>query len=156
MPNSTRADASGRSSAFRDADLVAVVAVGGVIGSLARATLDVVVGHLVVSRWPWPTFGVNAAGSLCLGFVLVWLMHRAPRGARIDRWLKPFVVTGILGGFTTFSAYSMQVRDLLAAGDSLMGVGYALVSIAVGVAAVVAGAALARARWSGQPSVGES
>jgi CrcB protein len=152
MPNSNRAEGRG----VRDVDLIVVVAVGGVIGSLARGALDVFIGRISTSPWPWPTFLVNVIGSLCLGFVLVWLMARVPGGSRFDRWAKPFIVTGVLGGFTTFSAYSMQVRDLLASNQMLLATGYAIVSIVIAVAAVAIGAALARRRWPMRSNAGES
>lgn len=115
---------------------VPIVAVGGVIGSLARAALDTAIPHVDPLSWPWSTFVVNIIGSLVLGVVLGILLRHS-----LAWWTRPLLVTGVLGGFTTFSAYAMQTRDLLT-GSPVNAVLYAAGSIVAGVIAVALGLAL--------------
>ena len=132
-----------------DADLIPVVAVGGVIGALARAEIDVLIPH-AVGDWPWSTFAINLLGAFALGLMLQALL-------RVERrWVRPFAVTGILGGFTTFSALSMQTRDMLAHGSAGLALVYAIGSVIVGVVAVGLGIALGRQLWPQSHGIGES
>lgn len=128
-------------------DVVAVVAVGGIIGSLLRYALDLAVPP-VPGTWPWATFTVNVLGAGALGAVLAWALARlgpaASAGTRLGRWARPFLATGVLGGFTTFSALSMEVRDMLAVGAAPLALAYGLASVVAGVLAVAAGARLVR------------
>jgi len=130
--------------------LVPVVAAGGVIGAVSRAGIDVAMSYHA-DAWPWSTFLVNTVGSFLLGFVLVTLAVRVS-----DRWAllaRAFLITGILGGFTTFSAYANQIQLLASSGRLWVWLPYAVASIATAVLAVLVGAILARALWrvSGNP-----
>ncbi len=90
--------------------VIGAVAVGGAIGALLRWLLD----QAWVTGWPWPTLAVNLLGSLLLGVLTVLAARFALPG-----WVRPGVGTGLLGGFTTFSAYVVQVHLLAgAAGPS--------------------------------------
>ena len=124
--------------------LVPVVAAGGVIGAVSRAGIDVAMPYHA-DAWPWSTFLVNTVGSFLLGFVLVTLAVRV--SDRHAPWARAFLITGILGGFTTFSAYANQVRLLESSGRSSAWLPYAVVSIVAAVVAVMLGALLARALW---------
>jgi CrcB protein len=124
--------------------LVPVVAAGGVIGALGRAGIDAAMPHSA-DAWPWSTFLINALGSLVLGFLLVTLAVRVS-----DRWAllaRAFLITGILGGFTTFSAYANQIQLLASSGRLWVWLPYAVASIVTAVLAVLVGAIVARALW---------
>jgi CrcB protein len=129
-------------------DEVAAVAVGGVIGALARAAVSYAVPH-EPSAWPWATFAVNLLGCLALGLVLAWVDARhglwsqeRPRRARLAR---PFLASGVLGGFTTFSTFSVEAVRLIETGHAASAVGYALSSAVLGVLLVLVGRALGAA-----------
>ena len=124
--------------------LVPVVAAGGVIGALCRSGIDSAMPYHA-DAWPWSTFIVNTVGSFLLGFVLVTLAVRV--SDRHAPWARAFLITGILGGFTTFSAYANQVRVLESSGRLSAWLPYAIVSIVIAVVAVMGGALLARALW---------
>lgn len=128
------------------ADEVAAVAVGGVVGSLARLGLSVAVPHPSAGAWPWATFATNLLGCLLLGVLLDWVDHRAPEWKalhpRRTRLLRPLLASGVLGGFTTFSTFSVETYGLLDAGALGAGVGYAVSSVVLGVALVLAGRAV--------------
>ncbi len=132
-----------------DADLIPIVALGGVVGALARAEIDVLIPH-GVGDWPWSTFAINLLGAFLLGLMLQALL-------RVEqRWVRPFAITGILGGFTTFSALSVQTRDMLAHGNAALALAYAIGSVILGVAAVGLGIALGRQLWPASHGIVES
>jgi CrcB protein len=115
------------------------VALGGALGSMARWALSGAVQRWSGSAFPWGTFAVNVLGSLLIGAVAALALERAlvPPPARL------FLVTGVLGGFTTFSALSYETFALLRDGQWLAAAGYALGSVVAGVGATVAGYGLA-------------
>jgi CrcB protein len=92
--------------------------------------------------WPWATLLVNLSGCLLLGLVLGLLVTRFPERT----WLRPLLGTGVLGGFTTFSAFAVEAVGSLEAGAWLVAVGYVVASVLGGVAAAAAGLLLGRAR----------
>ena len=88
--------------------------------------------------WPWIIGAINIGGSFLLGFVLDLLPRLGPdTGGR--RVLRLFVGTGVLGGFTTYSALATDAASLTSDGLPLAGLGYALVSVILGVLAAAAG-----------------
>lgn len=112
--------------------VVAVVALGGVVGSLARYQAGII-WHTADGTFPTTIFAVNLLGCLIIGVFMtviteIWTAHRL---------LRPFVGTGILGGFTTFSTYSLDIAGLLRTGHSGTALLY-LVATAVGAIAAVA------------------
>jgi fluoride exporter len=117
-----------------------LVAAGGALGSLARYGISV--WALAASRdMPWGTILINAGGSFAIGFfgtlTLAAGKYPAPESARL------FVMTGLCGGFTTFSAFSLQTFDLLRAGAAGRALANTLLSVTLCVCAVAAGHALA-------------
>lgn len=124
-------------------DEVAVVALGGVLGALARYLVSVAVPHADLAAWPWGTFLVNLLGCLALGLVLDVVDARHDRwaqaGHRRARLARPFLASGILGGFTTFSTFSVEAVGLAREGSVGAAVLYAGSSAVLGVAAVVLG-----------------
>jgi CrcB protein len=118
--------------------VVAAVAAGGALGALARWAIGEALPH-GTDRFPWSTFTVNVAGCFLIGILMVLV---------VERWshrplARPFLGTGVLGGFTTFSTYAVDTRGLLAAGEPGLAAAYLLGTLAVGLVAVVAGLRLA-------------
>ncbi len=126
-------------------DELAAVAVGGVVGALARAAISIAVPHSDLATWPWATFVTNLLGCLVLGVLLDWVDTRhdawtatRPRWARLAR---PLLASGVLGGFTTFSTFSVETYGLLDAG-ALARPARTPPAVLLGVALVLAGRAL--------------
>ena len=121
-------------------DVLAVVAVGGAIGAAARYGVSTVApyddGHV-----PWGTFLVNLSGCLAIGVLMVLLLDVWPS----HRYLRPFAGVGVLGGYTTFSTYALESRDLVALGHPVTAVTYLLGSVLAGVAAAATGILVTRA-----------
>ena len=117
-----------------------LAALGGALGALARWGIA---EGLPASRpgWPWATLLVNLTGCLLLGALFAVLAVRLPDAT----WPRPFLGVGVLGGYTTYSAFAVEVVRLAEAGAVLTAGGYVLVSVVGGVAAVVAGTLTAHA-----------
>jgi fluoride exporter len=116
--------------------LVAVAA-GGAIGAVARHLFVLAFPH-DAGAFPAVTFAENVVGAFLLGVVLVALL-RSPLLSM--RW-RPFMATGVLGSFTTFSNVSVQILELMAEGRAGTAALYVLASLAVGLGAAAAGIAL--------------
>jgi fluoride exporter len=114
--------------------VLGAIAVGGVIGAETRYALSLAVKH-PTGAWPWSTLLINVAGCLLIGV----LMSALARAARPPRLARPFLGTGILGGFTTFSTYAVDVRAMAAHGHPALALGYAGATIASCLLAVVVG-----------------
>lgn len=121
---------------MRDALLVAA---GGAIGSVLRWWLGGVVQRASGSPFPWGTLAVNLAGSFAIG----WLATLALERALIPPSARMFLIVGLLGGFTTFSAFSWENLALLRDGQWATGALFAFGSVALGLLAALAGMALA-------------
>jgi len=116
------------------------ILVGGAAGALARGGLAEAFPH-AGGEWPWATFIANLAGALLLG----WLLTRlAERVAPTTHW-RPLLGTGLAGALTTFSAFQIEIFELLRSGHAGIGIAYALTSVAAGMALAVAG--VMAARW---------
>jgi len=115
------------------------VALGGAIGASARYLTSVAALRLVGPGFPWATLAVNIAGSFLMGVLVVVLAREG--GTRA----APFLMTGILGGFTTFSAFSLDALTLYERGQPGAAGLYVLGSVLLALAGIVAGMALARA-----------
>ncbi|MGY1602049.1 fluoride efflux transporter FluC [Geodermatophilus sp. SYSU D00815] len=129
-----------RSGRGRERAVVAAVAVGGVLGAEARYALDRWAGA-PVGAWPWATWWINVGGSFLLG-VLVAVLTALPRPHRLAR---PFLGTGVLGGFTTFSTAMVQVPELARAGRPVAAAGYLVGTALAAVLAAALGLGLVRA-----------
>ena len=110
--------------------ILSQVAIGGALGSVLRYLTISVVGG------PMATFAVNVVGSLVMGVLVVVLSGRMH--------LSPLLMTGVLGGFTTFSAFSLDALKLYETGQSMQSLLYIAGSVLLSLAAVALGAALAR------------
>jgi fluoride exporter len=91
--------------------------------------------------WPWPTFAVNVAGGFVMGLLAVWLLRAGDDGEP----LRLLLGVGLLGGFTTFSAFSLEMAQMAERGQVMLAAGYALASVVLALAALFAGLALGRA-----------
>lgn len=135
-PPSTRPDLGWRRIPASWQPRLAVV-VGGAIGTLGR--WGVSEGLTASGDWPWATFVVNLIGA----FALAWILARLLRSARPLRVAIPFLGIGVLGGFTTFSAFAHETWDLMAAGSWVTAAFYAVASVTLGLGLAVAGTRLA-------------
>ncbi|RBY76660.1 fluoride efflux transporter CrcB [Blastococcus sp. TF02-09] len=120
-------------------------ALGGALGALARWGVTEALPS-DPGAWPWATLLVNLSGCLALGLVLGLVLPRHPGSA----WLRPFLATGVLGGYTTYSAFAVETVQLGEAGRPGAALGYVLASVAGGVAASAAG--LRARRAAGEPA----
>jgi len=116
-------------------DVIAVVALGGALGSAGRYGLLLLWPH-TPDGFPWATLGTNLSGCALIG-LLMRLVSTQLVGHRL---VQPFFVTGLLGGFTTFSTYAVETRGLFAADRPGLALGYlvgtlagALVAVRVGI-----------------------
>ena len=117
-----------------------LAALGGALGALARWAQSEALPHSP-GAWPWATLLVNLLGCLLIGILLAVLLARFPDSP----WLRPFLAVGVLGGFTTYSTFAVDVVRLGDAGHGALAAGYVLISVLGGVTAVLAGLLAARA-----------
>lgn len=120
-------------------DVLAVIALGGALGSLARWGLGEAAGT-PASGVPWATVVENTSGSLLLGVLMVLVAEVWPG----SRYLRPFAGVGLLGGWTTFSTYALDARALLAHDRATAAVLYVGGSLVLGLLAVVIGLRVTR------------
>ncbi len=118
-----------------------LIGLGGMIGTAARASLELAF-PAPDGGWPWTTFWINLAGSALLGALLEWLALGDDQGWR--RSMRLGVGTGLIGGFTTYSTFSLETASLFQAGHGGLALGYALSSVILGVAAAAGGILLMR------------
>ncbi len=116
-----------------------LAALGGALGALARWALAAAMPHSP-GGWPWSTLLVNLVGCLAIGVLLAVLLERFPDSRR----LRPFLAVGVLGGFTTYSTFAVDVVELTGAGRAPVAVAYVLASVLGGVFAVVVGLTIGR------------
>lgn len=128
---------------------VALVAVGGALGAVARLAVGLYV-PFAQGGWPSGTMVVNLSGALLLGLLLGVVDEFLAGGT----WARPLLGTGILGGYTTFSTLSVETLQLTAGGRLPTAVAYAVASAAGGFAAVWVGLVgvriTRRLRWGGR------
>lgn len=122
-------------------DKYLLVAAGGAAGSMARYAVGVQAGRWLGSAWPFGTFLANAVGGLLMGVLVGWLAHRG--GADQERW-RLLLGVGALGGFTTFSAFSLETALMLERRQWADAAGYVSISVVVAITALFAGLVLAR------------
>lgn len=113
---------------------VCLVFVGGGVGAVARYGTTLVSVAMFGPHFPWGTLAINVVGSTVMGAFAGFLMTRAP-GTGSDAF-RLFFMTGILGGFTTFSAFSLDAIVLWERGAVLASIGYVLASVGVSILAL--------------------
>jgi CrcB protein len=119
-----------------------LVAVGGALGSMVRHWLSVTFHEfdidmfpfeMMPASFPWATLAINISGSLLIGFVANLPVDYISRDTRL------FFMTGVLGGYTTFSSFSLQQLDMFMEGDVALGLLYIFFSVVIGLFAVALG-----------------
>lgn len=118
-----------------------LVALGGAIGASLRHLTGQAMLRLAGPGFPHATMTVNIAGSFAMGLFIAWLARRT---GGTGNELRLFVATGLLGGFTTFSAFSLDVAVLWERGQVLAAAFYVFGSVTLSIAALFAGLWLAR------------
>ena len=118
-----------------------IVAAGGALGAVARYGVGTLAGRLGASHWPWGTLTVNILGGLLMGALTGWL---AFRGGLHAESIRLFAAVGILGGFTTFSAFSLETALMIEKRQLALAGGYVAASVVLSVLALFLGLMVAR------------
>lgn len=119
---------------------VILVAAGGAIGASLRHIGNLLALRFLGTVFPWGTLAINIAGSFAMGLFIEFLVRRLGTSNE----MRLFVATGVLGGFTTFSAFSLDFAVLWERGSSLPAVAYATSSVVGAILALFLGMWLAR------------
>lgn len=119
---------------------ILLVALGGAVGSVCRYLVGVGALRLMGPSFPWGTLAVNVAGSFAIGILGELIVARFGASAE----LRLLLITGFLGGFTTFSAFALDAVTLFERGASLAAATYLALSIGASIAAAIAGIGLMR------------
>lgn len=122
-------------------DKLLFVAAGGAVGAMARYALGVQALRMWGAGWPYGTFVANVLGGLLMGALAGFLAHRG--GADQER-LRLLLGVGVLGGFTTFSAFSLETALMIERRSYGQALGYTLASVVLSVTALFLGLLLAR------------
>tara|TARA_B100000315_G_scaffold260876_1_gene326714 strand:+ start:10084 stop:10464 length:381 start_codon:yes stop_codon:yes gene_type:complete len=116
-------------------NMILSIAVGGAIGAVGRYLTMVGIGHWIGHGFPYGTLVVNIFGSLVLGSLIeVFALTWSP-----SQELRAFFVVGVLGAFTTFSAFSLDVVALIERGEFLPAASYIIASVVLSIAALFFG-----------------
>lgn len=124
----------------RGLSVLAAISVGGALGAVARYLVGLAMPY-EPHGWPWSTLLVNVSGCLLIGVLMVlvlevWVAHRL---------VRPFLGVGVLGGYTTFSTYAVDVQQLIAAGRPGLALAYLAATVIAALVAVQAGISATRA-----------
>lgn len=117
-----------------------VVFVGAGIGGAARHGMNIWVARLMGTHFPWHTLAINILGSIVMGIITGWFAERLGAAGH----LRLFLATGIMGGFTTFSAFSLEVALMIERRAWVSAFTYSTLSVVASVAALFAGMMLVR------------
>lgn len=118
---------------------VAVLSLGGVLGVNARYWLGLGITRWAGPQFPWATFAINVSGSFAIGFLATALARWLPHP-----YARLLIVTGFLGGYTTYSSFAFESLTLWERGERGASLGYMFGTLGAGFAAVLLGVALAR------------
>jgi fluoride exporter len=119
-----------------------LVMMGGGVGAGLRHLLNGAAPRMPdAATWPWSTFAANILGGLLMGALMGWLTHTG-RGA--DHELRLLLGVGLLGGFTTFSAFSMEMVMMIQRGEVWQSAVYAALSVLLALGAVFAGLSISK------------
>lgn len=120
---------------------VLLVAIGGAVGSVARYLVNLWAVRLWGASFPWGTFAVNIIGGFAIGLLSEVIIRKFSASTE----MRLLLVTGVLGGFTTFSAFSLDAVGLFERGEIGLSAVYVLSSVVISILAVCGGLALGRA-----------
>ena len=123
-----------------------LVALGGALGASLRHGVGLVAVRHLPLGWPWGTGFVNIAGSLAMGLLAGWLALKAGAG---QESLRLFAAVGVLGGFTTFSAFSLEAALMIERRELATAFVYAVGSVVISIAALFVGLMIARKLFTG-------
>lgn len=121
---------------------LSLVALGGALGACLRYLCGLALLRAFAISFPMGVLPVNVIGSFLMGLFVVYAHHKGYTLANL------FVMTGLLGGFTTFSAFSLEVVTLMERGHMGQAAGYILASVVLSILGLMAGLALARGLWA--------
>jgi CrcB protein len=113
---------------------------GGGLGASLRHTVNMACARAFGTSFPWGTFVINITGSIVMGLIAGYLTFK---GGASQHW-RLFLMTGVLGGYTTFSAFSLDTALLYERGETGLALFYVLGSVVLAVAGLFAGLALVR------------
>ena len=118
-----------------------IVGLGGALGSMARYGAGLAAARLAPgAAWPWATLSVNVIGGLLMGLLVGWLAQRGQGGES----LRLFAAVGVLGGFTTFSAFSLETVLMIERRQFGLAAAYVALSVILACAALFLGLLIAR------------
>lgn len=120
--------------------LLLIASAGGAIGTGFRFLINRVFAHAGLIEFPWATLTINILGSFLMGVLIETLALRF----NASNELRTFFATGVLGGFTTFSAFSLEFATLYERGDMAAAFGYVAASVILSLFAIFAGLSLMR------------
>lgn len=115
--------------------MILAVALGGAIGAIGRHYVTRQFMHVMGTGFPWGTLAVNILGSLVMGILVEVMALRWSVGLET----RGFIITGVLGAFTTFSTFSLDFAILYERGEVYLAVGYAAVSVTLAFAGLFLG-----------------
>lgn len=111
-------------------NMALAVFVGAGLGGLSRHFLNTAITNATGGHFPYGILAINILGSLAMGLFVGWLTFR---GEMMPTELRPFIATGLLGGFTTFSAFSLDAALLIERGETLAAAAYVTGSVALSI-----------------------
>ena len=120
-----------------------LVMAGGAAGAALRFQLARML-PVSAGGWPWPTFAANVAGGLAMGVLAAWALRQGDAGEP----MRLLLGVGLLGGFTTFSAFSLEMAMMVERGQMMLAVSYALSSVLLALVALFAGLAIGRGAFA--------
>jgi CrcB protein len=120
------------------------IAVGGALGSVTRYFVNVWAGRLLGTDFPYGTLTVNIVGSFVMGFLIAMMALKV----QVSQEVRAFLTTGILGGFTTFSAFSLDFATLFERRSFDLAALYLVASVGVSLAAIFVGLKAGRMLFS--------
>ncbi|WP_150465580.1 fluoride efflux transporter CrcB [Francisella sp. SYW-2] len=118
--------------------LLVLVGIGGGLGAMSRFALTQATAS-ISKQIPLGILLCNVIGSLIIGMMAAFLIETKLFNEDISTYVRSLFVTGFLGGFTTFSSFSLDILNLLQRGEVLLAIGYILVSVIVSLIAVILG-----------------
>ena len=116
------------------------MAIGGAIGAVLRHLINISPLSSIFEKFPLPTFVINVIGSFFIGFLLIFFTDKVA----VSHLLRMMIVVGLLGAFTTFSTFELEIYGLVRERLFMLAAGYLLLSVIVGFVGLVAGVELAK------------
>jgi CrcB protein len=122
----------------------ALIMLGGALGAGSRFAVGTLAARFYIAVFPLGTFLINVSGSFLIGLFMMLFLYRAT----ISTNWRLFLVTGILGGYTTFSSFEWETLFAIRSGAGAIAILYVLLSVVLGLLAAWLGALLATRLWA--------